>query len=80
MAIIKILKTLSDTELCALANEVNNPNISNVDILKQLISKSNCDLYEKKLFEEMAIGIFPEKLSYELSLRLISANLSRCKC
>lgn len=41
MSIPQILKTLSDAELIVLAEEVNNPGISNIDILEQLFNKTN---------------------------------------
>ncbi len=78
MAVKEILKTLSDTELCALADEVNNPMVRNIDILNQLLSKSNLEDNSEVL--EEVVTSFPEKLSYELSLRLLESNLSRCKC
>lgn len=70
----EILKTLSDTELIALAVEINNPEISNEMILSQLLSKSN------SANNDILISDFSDKLSYELSLRLMSSNASRCKC
>lgn len=78
MAVTDILKTLSDTELCALAAEVNNPRVNNASIVSQLTSKSNLD-DNSDLFREVVMS-FPEMLSYELSLRLLDSNLSRCKC
>jgi len=49
MSIPQILKTLSDTELIVLAEEVNNPDISNVDILEQLFSKANYNFNKSEL-------------------------------
>lgn len=75
MSTKEILRTLSDTELIALASEVNNPNISNEMILGQLMGKSNDLNNDPNLLHR-----FPEMLSYELSLRLRSSNEIRCKC
>ncbi len=74
MTTTEILKTLSDTELIALAVEINNPEISNEMILSQLSSKSN------STNNDISISDFSDKLSYELSLRLMTSNASRCKC
>jgi len=75
MTTIEILKTLSDTELIALAAEINNPAIPNEMILSQLLSKSNS--IDNK---DVSISDFSDKLSYEISLRLMLSNASRCKC
>ena len=37
----QVLKSLSDTELIAIATEINNPCISNESIISQLAAKSN---------------------------------------
>lgn len=31
----EVLKSLSDTEICAIATEINNPNITNESIISQ---------------------------------------------
>ena len=69
MSVKYILKTLSDTELMALATEVSNPLISNVDILNQLMSKSNIEFNPEDMIGEVEQS-FPEMLCLELSERL----------
>ena len=39
--ITKLLKSLSDTELTSIAKELNDPNIDNISIYRQLIAKIN---------------------------------------
>ncbi len=72
----KILETLSDTELVVIANEMNDPKVSNQSIIDQLISKSNLnteyvgDLFKTKTLElTLAIDIM-----VELGKRLISRD------
>lgn len=69
MSIPQILKTLSDTELIVLAEEVNNPDISNVDILEQLFSKANYNFNKSDLYGEI-VNSLSENLCFELSKRL----------
>jgi hypothetical protein len=69
MSIPQILKTLSDTELIVLAEEVNNPDISNVDILEQLFSKANYNFNKSDLYSEI-VNSLSENLCFELSKRL----------
>lgn len=69
MSIPQILKTLSDTELIVLAEEVNNPDISNMDILEQLFSKANYNFNKSDLYIEV-VNKLPENLCLELSERL----------
>jgi hypothetical protein len=61
--------TLSDTELIVLAEEVNNPDISNVDILEQLFSKANYNFNKSDLYSEI-VNSLSENLCFELSKRL----------
>mgnify|MGYP000866134771 CR=1 FL=1 len=67
MAISNILRTLSDTELIVLAEEINNPNVQMDVILSQLSSKSNVSNED---LSKMPTSWLSESLSYELSLRL----------
>lgn len=69
MSIPQILKTLSDTELIVLAEEVNNPDISNLDILEQLFSKANYNFNKSDLYSEI-VNRLSENLCFELSKRL----------
>lgn len=69
MSIPQILKTLSDTELIVLAEEVNNPDISNMDILEQLFSKANYNFNKSDLYSEI-VNSLSENLCFELSKRL----------
>jgi hypothetical protein len=67
----EILKSLSDTELFAIANELDNPNISNESIYNQLMSKRNDDV--EYTLDSMFIENLLIKLSVELSKRLITS-------
>lgn len=69
MRLSEIISTLSDTELIAMAIEVNDPNISNGMIVSQLLSKSNDG--EANISD---IDKFAEILSYELAKRLRESN------
>lgn len=69
MSIPQILKTLSDTEIIVLAEEINNPDISNFDILEQLFSKANYNFNKSDLYNEI-VEKLPENLCLELSKRL----------
>ena len=69
MSISQILKTLSNTELIVLSEEVNNPDISNVDILEQLFSKANYNFNKSDLHSEIVDNL-SENLCLEISKRL----------
>lgn len=53
--IADILKTLSDTELVAISNEVINPAVPNLSIYKQLVAKENDgDIIDTKDFSNLS--------------------------
>lgn len=66
-----ILKTLSDTELTAVAYELNNPKISNEQIFRQLIAKSNDETTIKTSTEELVCEV-----AFELANRLLERDKS----
>jgi hypothetical protein len=63
--VTEILKTLSDTELTAIAQELNNPKIDNLAIYNQLVAKSN---YPTDMSDFLTL---PTKVAVELSERLL---------
>lgn len=68
----EILSTMSDTELMVLANEVNEPTVSDASIGKQILSQSNggsCNINIAELRDLSPI------LAKELSERLRSSNI-----
>lgn len=69
MSVPQILKTLSDTELIVLAEEVNNPEIQNLAILEQLFNKANYNFNKADLYNEIVQNL-PQELCLELSVRL----------
>lgn len=66
--VTEILKTLSDTELTAIALELNNPKIDNLAIYNQLIAKSN---YPTDMSDFLTL---PTKVAVELSERLLQRD------
>jgi hypothetical protein len=63
----EILKTLSDTEIVVIANEINNPDISNLSIYKQLMGKENDgDVIDSDDFDKL-----PSSIINELAIRLL---------
>jgi hypothetical protein len=66
----EILKTLSDTEITAIAYELADPSIDNQSIYNQLAGKSNG---EKPSIE--MISILPTLVAVELSDRLLNRNI-----
>jgi len=70
-----ILKSLSDTEIMAIAKELDNPMIPNQTILKQLMAKSNSQNPERMVEELTSPDILPIKVAVELSDRLRERDL-----
>ena len=64
------LKTLSDTELVAIAFELNDPGIDNVHIFKQLIAKSNESFVEETTTEKLVCEV-----AKELATRLLERDV-----
>ena len=68
-----VLKSLSDTELVSIANEISNPEIKTESISAQLAAKSNSPiLIVEKTMDEVRVILTSETLS-ELSTRLIES-------
>jgi hypothetical protein len=66
-----VLKSLSDTELVAIASEVINPNIPTKSIVAQLNSKLNSPVqFSGKTSKEMDLYLVSEVIK-ELSSRLL---------
>jgi hypothetical protein len=79
--ITNLLKSLSDTELTAIAKELNNPEIKNITIYKQLMSKISDDvitdnksfideLKEDRSRDDTAITNLACKIALELTERI----------
>jgi hypothetical protein len=51
--ITEILKTLSDGELVAITKQLNNPDINEQLVYKQLVSKGNNDELIEDMYDEM---------------------------
>lgn len=68
-----VLKSLSDTELVSIANEISNSEIKTESITAQLAAKSNSPiLIVEKTMDEVRVILTSETLS-ELSTRLIES-------
>ena len=71
--ITTILKTLSDTELIAIANQLSNPGLNEQLIYLQIIAKGNKGETLNEMFEEMNSdkfrGTLPRLVALELSDR-----------
>lgn len=72
--ITEILKTLSDGELIAIANQLYNSNIDEQLVYKQLVAKGNndqtlCDMH-REMNSDSFRGTLPRLVSLELSQRL----------
>lgn len=64
-----ILTTLSDTELAAISQEINNPSVTNLSIYKQLMGKSNDDdIIDTEDFDDL-----PKLVANELVNRLLTS-------
>jgi hypothetical protein len=74
-----ILKTLSDTELMSIAEQLSNVEINEQMIYRQIVSKSNVnDTIEKMYYEMNSDGIrgtLPRLVAVELSSRLREKNM-----
>lgn len=68
-----ILKTLSDTELMAVANQLANPNLDEQLLYRQIIGKGNEGETTKEMFDELNSdnfrGTLPRLVAVELSNR-----------
>jgi hypothetical protein len=64
-----ILKSLSDTEITAIAYEVANPSIPNVSIYNQLVGKSNDDDSIGDDFQNLSVLV-----GVELANRVLELN------
>lgn len=71
--ITTILKTLSDTELIAIANQLSNPDLNEQLLYRQIIAKGNEGETVNEMFEEMNSdkfrGTLPRLVALELSDR-----------
>jgi hypothetical protein len=89
----EIIHTLSDTELIVLAEEINNPKISKETIFNQIMAKSNKTQVSNSSWDKLTkflsyidptdpkgIKELPELLALEISKRLKSSNIMKCKC
>ncbi len=68
-----ILKTLSDTELIAVANQLANPNLDEQLLYRQIVSKGNKGETTDEMFNELNSdnfrGTLPRLVAVELSTR-----------
>jgi hypothetical protein len=73
MVISKILKTLSDGELMAIANELANEKVNDQMVYKQLIAKGNENETISEMYDEMNSdnmrGTLPRLVALELANR-----------
>lgn len=71
--ITKILKTLSDGELMAIAKQLSNPKLDEQLLYRQIISKGNEGETIDEMFEEMTSdsfrGTLPRLIAVELADR-----------
>lgn len=71
--ITKILKTLSDGELMAIAEQLTNTNLDEQLLYRQIISKGNEGETVDEMFEEMGSdklrGTLPRLIALELAVR-----------
>lgn len=71
--ITSILKTLSDTELMAVADQLSNPTLDEQLIYRQIVAKGNKCETVNDMFEEMNSdsfrGTLPRLVAVELSNR-----------
>ena len=74
-----ILKTLSDTELTTVAYELNNPKISNKQIFKQLVAKSNGETIAFTKWSKGYLKSSTEELVCEVAFELANRLLERDK-
>lgn len=69
-----VLKSLSDTELVSVAQEVTKPEILTESIAAQLVAKSNSPIFiVEKTLDEVRVILTNEILD-ELSLRLLETD------
>jgi hypothetical protein len=73
MVISEILKTLSDGELMAIANQLADETVNEQMVYNQLISKGNrnetlCEMYNEMNSDKLR-GTLPRKVALELSNR-----------
>lgn len=68
-----ILKTLSDTELIAVANQLANPNLDEQLLYRQIVAKGNKGETTDEMFNELNSdnfrGTLPRLVAVELSTR-----------
>lgn len=68
-----ILKTLSDTEVVAIAKEVINPAVPNLTIYNQLMGKNNSNyVIDTKDFNDL-----PSAIINELTVRLLERDKAK---
>lgn len=69
----EILKTLSDTEIMAVADQLVDPNIDETFVYHQLVSKSNVDTSIDQMFDEVnsdqVRGTLPRLVMNEITKR-----------
>ena len=65
-----ILKTLSDTELVAISQEITNPAVPNISIYKQLVAKEN----DGESIDVNDFTNLPNLVITELSIRLLESD------
>lgn len=79
--ITKILKTLSDGELMAIAEQLSNPECDEQLLYRQITSKGNEGETVNEMIEEMVSddfrGTLPRLIAVELSIRLKNEIMSR---
>lgn len=73
MVIKEILKTLSDTEILAIAKQLSNPEVDEQLVYRQLIAKGNKSETLDEMYDEMNSdnfrGTLPRMVAAELSER-----------
>jgi hypothetical protein len=81
--IAEILKTLSDGELMAIADQLANPSVDEQLLYRQIVSKGNKGETVEEMFEEMNSdnfrGTLPRLVAVEISLRYKTSILNRLK-
>jgi hypothetical protein len=79
--ITEILKTLSDGEVMAIAEQLANPKVDEQLLYRQIISKGNEGETVEEMFEEMSSdnfrGTLPRLVAVEISSRYKSYLISK---
>lgn len=69
-----VLKSLSDTELVSIANEVSNSEIKTESICAQLSAKSNSPIFIVEMTLDKVRTILTNEVLKELSFRLLESD------